>query len=703
MLLAFFFSQCKKNPEEEDPNWTVADQAYYEHILNLQNQGTDNLFTWLGTMDSLDAINLLHQYFLSDTSVAFAIVGSQGIAIEYKNGMRGGIMLDPKDSPDETEIKNSKIHEALNNPKGYKSLVNNKKMIFLNPHYFERSPWTNTSITSCTEFVKRIGYELNPIYKNDEVTLDRYCQLSGYGIIRIHAHGMAWPDAANIVETYLMSGEAANNATSKKYGDDIKAGNIIILNAKNVHSQAIPTPLYFISKDFITDHNDFSKDTVLFYGGFCYSFLGTWPLIEESCAKGTYLGFNWAVRTTFCFSHGDQLLDYLSDTTVAAPSTSGQFMGEPNPAKEYTKTENGVLITVKLLYSGTPDLTLWTKTLVTTNPVTDISTVSATSGGSVTAPASTLIEARGVCYSQNPAPTLNDLYTTDGTGTGSFTSSLDNLTPATQYHVRAYASLKGGKTIYGNPVAFKTSGGAVSVVTAPVTEITKTSAVSGGSIEVESGTSIKARGLSYGISPEPTLAGTSTWAGSGAGTFSSFMGFLSENTKYYVRAYATDQDDSTYYGNQVVFTTLASSFSIGQQYGGGIIFYIDNTGQHGLITDQYDVQNAPWGCETTYLGGTSAAFGTGQANSFAILAACAEENIAVRECDDLVREGYDDWYLPSLDEFSYLWNTGVVNFWFGNQYQTSTEVNATQNWTYAGAGYPASKFAPYMVRCIRTF
>ena len=182
------------------------------------------------------------------------------------------------------------------------------------------------------------------------------------------------------------------------------------------------------------------------------------------------------------------------------------------------------------------------------------------------------------------------------------------------------------------------------------------------------------------------------------------MGFLSENTKYYVRAYATDQDDSTYYGNQVVFTTLASNLSVGQQYGGGIIFYIDSTGQHGLITDQYDVQNAPWGCETTYLGGTSAAFGTGQANSFAILAACAEENIAVRECDDLVREGYDDWYLPSLDEFSYLWNTGVVTFWFGNQYQTSTEVNATQNWTYTGSGgYPASKFAPYMVRCIRTF
>jgi len=458
-LLPFVFllTYCDKGSDDQS-NWTEADQAYYEHILDLQNQGTDNFYTWLQTMDSLDAVNELHQFFLSDTSVASATVGSQGIAVDYKNGMRGGIMLNPKDSPDEAEMTNYGSERAWKTPEGYKAIVNNSKMIFLNAHYFQRSSWTDAAIENSTDYVKRIAYELNPVYKDDEVTLDRYCQLSGYGIIRIHAHGMAWPNDANVVETYLMSGEAANNATSKKYGDDLKAKNVIVLNVKNSNSELVPSPIYLVSKDFITAHNDFSKDTVFFYGGFCYSFLGTWPLIEESFAKGTYLGFNWAVRTTFCYNHGDFSLDYLTDTSVSVPKTSGQYMGEPDPPKQYTKTENGVLITVKLLYSGDPDLTLWTKTAVTTNAVTDIDTVSATCGGKVTASASTVIEARGICWSTNANPTVNDDMTTNGSGTGSFTSELKDLTPGTPYYVRAYASIKNGQTIYGNEVSFTTSG-----------------------------------------------------------------------------------------------------------------------------------------------------------------------------------------------------------------------------------------------------
>ena len=93
-------------------------------------------------------------------------------------------------------------------------------------------------------------------------------------------------------------------------------------------------------------------------------------------------------------------------------------------------------------------------------------------------------------------------------------------------------------------------------------------------------------------------------------------------------------------------------FYIGASYGGGIIFYIDGTGQHGLISAITDQSTgAQWGCTGTFWGGTSTAIGTGQANTTIIVNGCsAIAGIAARICNDLVLNGYTDWFLPSLDE-----------------------------------------------------
>ena len=65
------------------------------------------------------------------------------------------------------------------------------------------------------------------------------------------------------------------------------------------------------------------------------------------------------------------------------------------------------------------------------------------------------VTSRGVCWSTSQNPTINDNKTTDGSGTGGFTSSLTNLTPNTTYYVRAYATNSAG-TGYGNVVSFTT-------------------------------------------------------------------------------------------------------------------------------------------------------------------------------------------------------------------------------------------------------
>lgn len=92
---------------------------------------------------------------------------------------------------------------------------------------------------------------------------------------------------------------------------------------------------------------------------------------------------------------------------------------------------------------------------VSTVSVSDITTNSATSGGNVTDDGNATVTSRGVCWSTSHNPTVSDSYTTDGSGTGSFPSSITGLTANTTYYVRAYATNSQG-TAYGTERSFTT-------------------------------------------------------------------------------------------------------------------------------------------------------------------------------------------------------------------------------------------------------
>ena len=85
-----------------------------------------------------------------------------------------------------------------------------------------------------------------------------------------------------------------------------------------------------------------------------------------------------------------------------------------------------------------------------------VTATSAIGGGNITSDGAAPITARGVCWSTRPNPTIAGSKTTNGTGTGSFTSFLTELTPVTTYYVRAYATNSVG-TAYGNQVSVTTS------------------------------------------------------------------------------------------------------------------------------------------------------------------------------------------------------------------------------------------------------
>lgn len=195
---------------------------------------------------------------------------------------------------------------------------------------------------------------------------------------------------------------------------------------------------------------------------------------------------------------------------------------------------------------------------VTTANVTNITSTTAISGGNVTSTGGAAVTLRGVCWSTSQNPTIFNAHTSDGSGTGTFVSSLEGLLPSTTYYVRAYATNSQG-TAYGNQLSFTTSPTIAipTVTTASVTNITSSTATSGGNVTASGGAAVSARGVCWSTSQNPTLSDSHTTDGSGNGVFVSNLSGLSPSTTYYVKAYATNSQ-GTAYGNQESFTTTSS-------------------------------------------------------------------------------------------------------------------------------------------------
>lgn len=92
---------------------------------------------------------------------------------------------------------------------------------------------------------------------------------------------------------------------------------------------------------------------------------------------------------------------------------------------------------------------------LSTAPLTNLTSVSAVSGGRIISDGGAEITSRGVCWSTNFTPTISDNISADGAGTGSYVSSVTGLTSGTYYYVRAYATNSAG-TAYGNKYLFIT-------------------------------------------------------------------------------------------------------------------------------------------------------------------------------------------------------------------------------------------------------
>ena len=191
-------------------------------------------------------------------------------------------------------------------------------------------------------------------------------------------------------------------------------------------------------------------------------------------------------------------------------------------------------------------------------------------------------------------------------------------------------------------------------------------------------------------------------------------------------------------------------YEIGEFAEGGIVFYVDETGQHGLVAAIEDLEGLyEWGCyEQAMNGAHGSIIGTGYQNTLDITNSCSATiyggPTAAAGCVQYEHEGYTDWFLPSRDELNEMYyaigpgaydgycldanlaipscnyvvevdeNNNYANFqhlvnWV-TSYRSSTKTNmwytCNLDFMFPQATYPCNGFSrgvPLRVRPIRSF
>lgn len=269
--------------------------------------------------------------------------------------------------------------------------------------------------------------------------------------------------------------------------------------------------------------------------------------------------------------------DHLASGTTGTGSFSCQIMGLTDNTTYYVRayaindagTGYGEAVSFTTLASGGGDEDEDPEDVpvVTTGEVSNVTQTSAIGAGIVTSDNGAEVIERGVCWSTEALPTLEDSHTAAAiAGTGAFTCQITGLTAETTYYLRAYA-VNGNGTGYGEVKTFTTQAGGgggdvptatPGVITGEVEKVAQTSAWVNGEVTDDGGGTILERGICYGTAGNPNISGSHVTASSaGTGAFVCPLAELAEGTTYHVRAYAKNELGISY-GDDVTFTTLLS-------------------------------------------------------------------------------------------------------------------------------------------------
>ena len=155
-------------------------------------------------------------------------------------------------------------------------------------------------------------------------------------------------------------------------------------------------------------------------------------------------------------------------------------------------------------------------------------------------------------------------------------------------------------------------------------------------------------------------------------------------------------------------SSSTTTYSIGDFAQGGIVFWVDGTGQHGLIAATGDQSTGiQWTSDQTITNAVRDGIGAGMHNTERIIANQGTGSYAAQLCANYQGGGYGDWYLPSKYELNLLYQQKTAVGGFASAfYWSSTEINFMSAWYqnfWDGSQFNFEKNYSIRVRAVRAF
>ncbi len=331
-LCLILLSGC---PEDNNEPGILNDEQrqIQNEVLDLQQNSFSLLTDLQQEMSLSEAIDLVLDTINSDPSVDWAKSNKQGIFIQYKSGIKGGIFInnemkvgekiDPESGLKSKPIKGTNNLTGTSNQRKFPPTKNS---VYVSPIYDALGSDEEFSILSTEIYLSTTDYSDLKRIINEAATVEWFTQVDKYGIIVISSDGFnTFIDDYN-TETYLLTGETVNESTSAKFWSEIKDGLVPLIYTRP--GEMGDENYYWISPGFITKYNDLVKDTAFIYGGFSNSFLGTWPAIigTGSDKFGGYMGYEGSIMLETHYAWLADLMLNMTDLTASQSMTCDDWI-----------------------------------------------------------------------------------------------------------------------------------------------------------------------------------------------------------------------------------------------------------------------------------------------------------------------------------------------------------------------------------------
>ena len=279
---------------------------------------------------------------------------------------------------------------------------------------------------------------------------------------------------------------------------------------------------------------------------------------------------------------------------------------------------------------------------------------------------------------------------------GKYAAQLTGLADNTTYYIRYAVSNKYSSVVTTEVKAFTTDKQPTSdpsnpsdpaielptVTTSVATQITATTAVTGGNVTNDGGAEVTERGVCIATVTNPTTSNSKVSAGSGTGSFTFNLTNLQPNTTYYVRAYAVNSQ-GTAYGEEVSFTTKVEvvdnpssnlrtmPFSVSESkqvyFSKGNLQYHPANDEWRFAENQTDyIGDANSNCSSTYYGWLDLFGWSTKGNNFGVSTSTSSGDYS---------GSFVDWGTNQIGgDVPNTWRTLTYNEW---EYLLNTRTNAT--------------------------